>query len=1078
MRYGTRALTIRRYARGPLCLLAWFCACSPLPAQITLGPNGTLTAETTTLRVRFNTSAVASIVNKVTGEEYVRQAGPSWLSLYMRDSLETKAMTHGPWTLQSDPAGGPGARIQLTASGQTIEFLVGIHPETDELILRIRGESATPGVQSVQWGIFGLDLSESRLLIPGQAGTYYDRNTTPELVGLDYPTHWESQFFVYESQRSHLLVYSPEAAPNFKRLNASRFNGNLDVGIEMFAVAPWDKATRIPELELRWKGFGSDWREAVGYYKSWWSKVGPRPSNLAGQARFDGDKTRSADDLSWVKDVRVVVTVRYLDSAILAPLAERVDAKRTLLYLVPWRKAGFDLDYPDYTPADDAKPFIDAAKELGFRIMLHANALGISETNPNYSRFRDLQLKMPTGQPVGWLWDLPEGNIRRVAYINPASSEYRQLFIESVRPAIELLKPDALHLDAGGTIQNDGNGLVEGMNTIQGLIRYQEDIQRAFPGLALGYESITEINAPFIQFAQRWSSNYPPHPLGTFLFGDQTRFFGFLDQPAPDEDEFTAYLRRYEAQGILPTAPVASREDLAGTRPRMERLLEQFRHWQESGFEPDWESDWDGAIFRYKSQDGLHTAEVREQDNVVSLKVDDETVYRRLRGVSSYETPFHIRNWPGYGVDRLVGLDPNLEYWLDDDVKPDQSLPHLVEVPSNVHITNQSFLHRDFAMFGFEVTQPSEYRFLDELPRAKKGTFYRGFGDFPVINGAVVATAPVLVGSRARNSALVMHPPYERILGGVVFSEFTVQVPDAPEVEFQFEVALADRSDRKLPALFAVWVDGEELWRDYYSIGQWYPKSIPLERWRGKTIRLRLIGGPSSNGNPYNAVTCWSNLRIAVSPRRPGAELTVSFPAGAPYGSSAARGLEPTGEENRFRAVVDVPERLVVFQTEPAGVALGDNLLDLPFAAFRQSYTSMPSPFSDEEDVVVRPGKSGGAELPKVLYIQPPTSGRIYASWAVSLPADAARLQFQFGLMDPPPIVGDATILYSGASFRIFVNGEQLFDEFRQMPGPEGGSVSLKKWAGKPVLIQLVVDAEGTAIFDWGFFSDVRFAGE
>ncbi len=224
--------------------------------------------------------------------------------------------------------------------------------------------------------------------------------------------------------------------------------------------------------------------------------VGPRPTVAANTKRYDGDATRSANDLDWTREIYSVITILYLDIGALEPLSKQTDPRRTLLHIVPWRKDGFDINYPDYTPAADAKPFIEKAKELGFRIMLHTNALGISETNSNYERFKPLQLKTPnTKELVGWLWDLEPGHIRRLAYINPASSEYRKLFIESIRPAIEELKPDALHLDAGGTIQNDGNGIIEGMNTIQGLIRYQQDLQEAFPGLALGYESITEINS-------------------------------------------------------------------------------------------------------------------------------------------------------------------------------------------------------------------------------------------------------------------------------------------------------------------------------------------------------------------------------------------------------------------------------------------------------------------------------------------------------------------------------------------------------------------------------------------------------
>jgi hypothetical protein len=57
------------------------------------------------------------------------------------------------------------------------------------------------------------------------------------------------------------------------------------------------------------------------------------------------------------------------------------------------------------------------------------------------------------------------------------------------------------------------------------------------------------------------------------------------------------------------------------------------------------------------------------------------------------------------------------------------------------------------------------------------------------------------------------------------------------------------------------------------------------------------------------------------------------------------------------------------------------------------------------------------------------------------------------------------------------VNGEEVFSENAYAPGPHAGRVELSRWAGQPVVIQVAVDAEGTAIFDWCYFSSVRLAG-
>ncbi len=1045
-------------ARCFLCFFALFCG--DAAAQVTLDSAGRLTVETSSLRVKFDSGAVTSFFNKTTAEEYIVQAGPPWMIVSMMDSPGSGGLTAGAWRLAADPLGGAGARIAFSDGVRTAELQIGIDPASDEMIVRIVAHSNQAGVQSAQWGIFGFDLDKGKLIIPGQAGIVYDRDTQLEVVGLDYPTHWESQFVVYESQKGSLLGYARESTPAFKRLNASRLNGNLDFGFEIFAVAPWEAATTVPELELRWKAFASDWHQPAAYYKERWRAREATPPATA----------------AWTKDIGAVVTILFLDAQVLDELASRLDATRTLLYLVPWRKAGFDRDYPNYSPSDDATSFIEKARELGFRIMLHANALGVSETNPNYPLVQDSQLRLPnTKERIGWLWDLPEGDERRVAYISPNSAVYRKLFIDSIRPAIERLRPDAIHLDAGGTIQNDGNGLVEGENTIQGISRFLAEVHEAFPGVALGYESLTEPVSPYIQFAQRWSSDYPSHALGTFLFGDRTRSFGFLDQPAPDENEFLSYLRRYEGQGILPTAPVSGREDFSSSRPRMLRLLQQMKLWQQHGFRPDWDSDWDEAVFRYRSSDGQTTAVVEDKDNQRRLLVNDRVIYQRTRNTTSRVVENrHIRDWPAYRAGALIGLDPTAEYWLEEELTPDAEQLHVTSVPESVHIAPDSFFDKDFAVLHVEVNAPPPFNFVGELRRAVKGTFYRGFGDFALVNGATVATSPVVVGERVRNSALIMHPPYQRIYGGVVFVEYTLTVPDAPAASLNLDVALADSTARTTPALFAVWVNGEEIWRDYYAVGDWHNQELNLTRWRGQTIRLRLIGGPSATGNPFNAVTCWSNVRVVASGQRPATPLRIYFPQEQPFGVSKGSVLEATADPSVLETMLNAPGRLAVFAVEPALPELGKDLVDIPFRSFRRTFDSLPSPYRDADNAVVRSGVSDGVEIPKALHIQPPTRGRIYTSWALRLADEVRTLSFNYGLLDPLPLFDRNSILYSGASFHVFVNGQEVFDAYRQVPGSNTGSVDLTPWAGTPVVIQVAVDADGTAIFDWGFFSELK----
>jgi hypothetical protein len=1053
---------------GRMRVFAWFAllasGVSAASGQVTFDSTGQLLVEDGNLRLSFRSAALVSMVNKQTGQEYLISPGPNWIALSRFDLAGAPtSLTPAAWRPAGQGSSRPSASLDFRGELGKMTLTVGVDRDSDEIFLQVTCDAASPGLQSVQWGFFGLDLNAGKLVIPGQAGTYFSGDSSPNFVGLDYPTHWESQFAVYEHRKGSVLVYAHEQAPNFKRLHASRQNGNLDFGFEIFAVAPWSDAVSVPAIEWRFKGFAGDWREPTAYYKSWWKSVGPkRPTPLP----------------DWVKDIRAVATIRFLDTGIIDELATRVDPAKTLLYLVDWRKAGFDLNYPDYTPSDSAAAFAAQARRQGFRIMLHTSALGVSQTNPNYDLVKARQLRLPNSlEPLGWLWDLDPGDIRRVAYISPCSPAYRKLYIDSIRPAVEALQPDAIHLDAGGTIQNDGNGLFEGTNTIQGMIQFQSELLAAYPGLAFGYESLTEINAPFISFSQRWSSDSPGHPIGTYLFGDDTLPFGFLDQPAPDEDSYISYLKRYEQQGIMPTAPIRSRSDFDSAYPRLELLLRQFRIWQDNGFAPDWSRTSEAGTFYYKSPDGQTQATLRQGDSEVTLDIGGRELYHRLRGSTSAATDLRIRNWPGYSATGVTGLNPAEEYWLETDAALPDTLPHIEQTPGDVHIGNGSFLGPDFALVNLQVNRPPTYSFSEEFAMATKGTFYRGVGDRGLINGAAAAIMPVLVGNRIRNSALVMQPPYRAVLGGVAYTEFTVKVPNVTGVTFQFDAALADTSNRHLPTVFAVWVNGQEIWRNWIGAGGWSTQSLDLTPWHGQTIKLRLISGPDANQNPMKAFACWSSLSILTLPSLPDREILLRLPSSANVQSTLPVPMRAVDAMGLWAARTPIPTDFVVFTGSPTQAQAGDDLLDLPATRFRRTRDGMPSVYEGSGNAVVRALPASAGNSITGLYIEPPTDGRIYSSWAVRLPAGAAGLSFAYGLLESPPDVAFQPPFYSGASFHVFVNGEEVFSENAYAPGPHAGRVELSRWAGQPVVIQVAVDAEGTAIFDWCYFSSVRLAG-
>jgi hypothetical protein len=1018
-----------------------------------------LYVSTGSLEVIFQGGAIASIKNVATGEQYVKLPAPQWLQMKILDFGDVLPQPASGWQIVTDAGFGAAAVLPFSGSaGVRITMRIGVDPATDEIAVRLEGEATQPGVVSILWGIQGLSLSPGRLVIPAQAGTYYDAISTPSLIGLDYPVHWEHQFVVYESTAGGFWVYANEPKPAYKRLHASRQTGNLDMALEYFATAPWNEATRVAQHEWRFSGFAGNWRVPAGIYKE-------RLNSIRPNAPADGTK-------AWVKDIRGVVTLQTRELAVLDILTAKLNPQQTLLHLVDWRRDAFDINYPDYRPGDGTEPFVRRAHELGFHVMVHVNVVGVSETNPNFAAMQPYQLKTADElHPMGWLWDdLPEGDPGRIAYINPAYSPYRRLLVESIRPAIEGLHIDVLHLDAGGAIVNDGNGLIEGMNTIEGIMQIHKDLMDAFPDLVLGDESTNEITGPFIHFAQRWTSDSPPHPISTFLLGDQVQFYGFLDQPIADEPHYTDFLKRYEGQGILPTVQVTNIRDLDPDRVRQQQLLRQIRLWQEDRFNPVWETPWDGRLFVERGENG-QVAQIEADEHSVRLKVDDQILYERIRNADRWATSQWVQYWPAYDDNFLYGLDPTVQYWLEPEWYRPSGLPHLLELPRLVTVGYDTLATPDYALFDLATPDPSSFDFISSFGIARQGTIWNG-KDWPIMLGATAAVTRIVIDKQLQNQVLVMQPPYRRYIGGAVYVEYTVSVPDAPGVRFSFKAGLPDRATRSDGVFLVIRIDGEEQWRANLAPVGLHPFSIDITKYAGRTVTFRLITHPGIHGNAILDWACWTDLQITTDVSRPQTAIPVALGGDGLIAAVSDTARLDSVDGKTVQVTMDLPGKFVLFSTPPQPVTTGSSLLDFKFDVWRAGYDGLAYQNSYEYSGTITGAASAGELREKTLTARPPRNGFTIITFPVQLPQDASQLQFGAGLADPPPDY-DQNLNYSGVNMIFLINGEKLWEKELRTAGWTDVSIDLGRWAGKPVLVELVVDSLNNAAFDWAQWSDL-----
>jgi hypothetical protein len=1045
-----------RHALPSYGLVLLFALLPPIARADVTVSNSTVTVSTPSVRASFQGMNIQSLTNLLTNEQNISQPGPGWMDISMQQPTNEPLQSKG-WQLQNDPSTGAQQGV-LTAndSVRTANVTMGTDPDTGEIVLRFQANSNTPGLRSIFFGMQGFDPKAGRFLIPAHAGVYFDRNTNPSTLEMEYPTHWEAQFVIYETAQGGILIYAKDPRPYFKRIQASRVYGTLDLGLEVFALGPWSTATDTPPVEWRIRAFQGSWQTAVDAYRSWSKTV---------WAQRDPDSRRD-----WVKQVKTVITiidpvVDYVDQ-----LAKMLDPTKTLLYLANWRNDSFDVNYPDYTPGPNTAPFIQRAHQLGFHVMLHTNALGVATYNSAYASVSQYQLRDPdSGNLIYWpqgLW--PAGSpppffIQSFAFISPCSSQYRAMFIQALQPAIDALQPDAVHLDAGGVMLDDGNGLIEGMTSIEGMIQLHKDVAAAFPQLAFSYESMTEVLASFEDYAQRWNADYPAHPISTYLMGDHVTFYGFLDQPPVDQPGFIDYIKRYEDQGIMPTIPVNSLGDLTNPAPITSDVLNMMNLWQQFGFQPDWQGDWTGLGFRYISADGSTSATLSDTGRSVTLTAAGQTVYQRVYDTSTAQTPPFVSNWEAFDGTALYGLDPTAQYWVSNDFSPSSSI-HLGNLPSNVSLGAGTLATPQYGYFELNAIQPSAFDFISGFSSAKAGTDYLK-KDYPIGDGDLVEITRTSVAGRVESPVILMQPP-TRLLGAAVFLDYSIQVPTGASVQVTFSAGISDFETGSDGATFVVRINGADAWSQNIHPGQLVPGTVDLTPWVGQTIHLRFIVHPGPHLNPIGDLGCWANLAMNVQFDNQPVPFDVVVPASSSPAISGSGQFTASAAGTDNPGQTPLPAKFAVFANPPQSITKGQSLLDLPFDVWKTNYGGMPFSFKVGASGSVQPVISGGQTENKALATFPPQNGLTLVTWAVQLPPDASTLNFKYALADPlPPL--PSTVTYSQTAFSVEVNGTSVWSNTIQLNGWNVQSVDVSPWAGQNVIIQIAVDALGQGTFNW-----------
>ncbi|MCE2413619.1 T9SS type A sorting domain-containing protein [Candidatus Poribacteria bacterium] len=1021
--------------------------------------------ETDTYQVEFTDGVITQFHNKLTEETYTLPLGAGGVTGFRGRSGLLKRDGRSIWTdqatlIEARKVAPLKAEILFRQGQNRIRLFIGVDARSGDLLIQQDGTSDTAGVYGIQWGCGNLNVRSLDLILAADGGQIINAISPFTSRSFDYPFSWEVQLAILQGEQGGFFVRGTDETFRFKVLHYEKDVESFALGFETQNQAPFDALTSAKSVVWRLNTYTGDWRVPARQYREWMERTF-KPWRLS-------------DMPTWVQNIGLIVIYHGLDVGILDGLAEQIDPAKTLLYVTGWRKNDYDVNYPDYTAKPEFGRFVEAARQYGFRVMPHANLVGVSPYHSLYEDLQQFQFRDPwNGDLRGWWWE--RTNVpQRHAFINLANSAFRKILIRQLKEVWEKYRVDAFHLDISHFVINDANGLVEGLTPAQGNLRMHEELAAAMPKVVFSGESLHEVTFFRESFAQRWKVSHrhdwyggpaaKSHPISSFLFSQYTLPYGYLALPNPDRglQLYQEYLESYENWGVLPTLRLSSIADLGPERVRTQELLSIARNWQQLGLKPDFEMDWGAdTLFQYVGKgDEIATLKTTDGGSIFDLPQEDAG-YERVFGVTQVKTDRSLPHWHAYNETMILGLNPERSYFLSNTPR-NFSRVHINSLPVGVAVT-ESRVTENAALFQLEkMDVRHDIDLLSQFHVLKTGIVVNG-QELPRQKGATFGHGKTSI-SGIRKATIWAQPPWQGISGDT-FGEWTLSLPNSSHISLDFDIGLAEGSENSDGVTFIVSVQGDEIFRRHHTEQKWEHIRLDLTAYQSEDIKLRFTTNPGPEENTGWDWAVWGEPKIVSEPSN---ELTkVGFFLPNEPIKTFPDTLEDEGN-GQYVIETALPAQILFFFQPGQQMISPYNLRDTEFTAGLQfeGIFRLGSVWNSGELSVMTIGG-----IPKESIIaHPPRGGQTVLQFLLFLP-QARKIIFSFsmGLQDG---------CSDGVFFKVLVNGETQFERFTNTFGWEDANVSLSRYTGDYVLLELITDPGEDVNCDWAQWADLFIAAE
>lgn len=794
---------------------------------------------------------------------------------------------------------------------------------SDGITITQNGKSAAKGVYGISWGIAGIPDSLT-VLVPGESGQRLSSDAPGGMRSFDYPYTWESPFVVIQGKKGGVIIYAEDPLFQFKSLFIEHVDGRFRIRFESRNQAPFDDLASIKSVKWKMQAYKGPWQAGAEIYSKWMaSHIKPISINQK--------------QPSWAKDIQLTVTMD-IDSSILAELAKHVDPARTLLYVPGWRRDRYDRNYPDYAASPEFPGFVEAAHKLGFRVMAHANYFGCDPKHPLYAELSKYQIRDPFTKELQW-WTESDPTIK-IAYINPASKLWRTIFVSKMKELVSRYKVDALHIDETWVIINDANGLIDGMNCIQGNIQLHKDLYTALPQTAISGEGLNEATCIYESFAQRhvigidtWHNSWnnqrldQAHPISSYILAPYTTMIGlWLPNTVDNPDLYMAWRRAYEHYGVIPALSRPRKDQLDNPTLLTKSVIDEIRFFQKYEPKADFKSSWkQNDIFRYNINDGRKV--FYRKDNGVVFEIEDQNgktdiFSRHIFGVRRIKVDGSIPDWLAYNKKEIIGLNPEHEYIWNPEPRNDNKT-HVSEFSPADFVLSQPEIHSDFMQFRLDSKSNSIDLWNYEGKSASGVHFtsgeekiYSGI-NFTDASGGVVQT---------EGQNLFMHPPWktnnpvagtDKIVAiGQTFVEYNLNLPSAKKITLSAGAALKEEAVGKSDGITitAEAGSGSDSLSASVNNDKAEPKMLNLDltRYAGKQMKLRIEINPGPAGSVAYDLGMLIHPIIEMENNQPGSIDIVSDKPIAGALTSSGKAIVTKIGANTYRLNLTLPNTITV----------------------------------------------------------------------------------------------------------------------------------------------------------------------